>query len=114
MASPHATARARLLASLGRPAALRRRTAVTPPAYTTVTVQAAYGAAQPAPSGDGLRQAVRTVEIAATEIAAANWPAPPRPDDTLVWAEGVDAVTAAVPLYDGDTLLGYRLWVRGA
>jgi hypothetical protein len=106
--------RRRLIARQGRPMTLRRQATASPPAFTTVAVRGVLSRVTPGELKDGLRQADSRIEILADEITAAAWPAPPKAADSVATPEGVVAVLAATPVYDGETLIGYRLFGRAA
>ncbi|MFC4169609.1 hypothetical protein [Teichococcus aestuarii] len=59
-----------------------------------------------------IQQGDQQVEILHDEIAAAEWPWPPRLHDALDMGRQV-TLQAATPIYDGAALAGWSLWVRG-
>jgi hypothetical protein len=101
--------RRRLLAQRGRPMVLRRPG--TP--YIDVTVQGFKAAFSPEQITGGVQQGDCRVQILADEITAAAWPGPPKNKDSVVVDGRTWSVQGATPLYDGATLLGFSLWVRG-
>lgn len=113
MVDMHLATRRRQIAAKGRPVTLRRQTVTRPPAYSDVTVRAFFYAYTPDKVTDALREGDRRVEILNDEIAAAGWPGPPKATDTVLADGQTLSVLGATPLYDGATLLGYRLMVRG-
>ena len=63
-------------------------------------------------NGD-IRQGDSNVAILNDEIAAAAWPGPPHVNDKLT-IDGVDwTIQGAFNVWDGTTLIGHDLWVRG-
>lgn len=113
MVSAHLNARRRNLRAKGRPVTLRRQTVVRPAAYSDVTVLALLHAYVPNAVTKDLHEGDRVAEILNDEIAAAGWPGPPKHGDTVL-ADGITlSVLGATPLYDGTTLLGFRVVVRG-
>jgi hypothetical protein len=96
----------------GRFMKLRRRIGTTS-AYTDVDVYGADRNYEAAEIAGLLQQGDRRVTIGTAEIVAAGWPAPPRKNDFLV----IDGVSTAIqgvePRYLGNTVLAYKLWVRG-
>ncbi|PWC69103.1 hypothetical protein TSH7_01265 [Azospirillum sp. TSH7] len=92
----------------GRQMSLKRRVGTTN-AFTECTV---YGKArfyQPTELIGLVKQGDRRIRIAQSDIAAASWPGPPKVGDLL---DG-GAVQGAEHLYDGETLVGFVVWVRG-
>jgi hypothetical protein len=108
--------RRRTLAKIGRPMTLRRQTstATIPPTYADVTVQGHLVAAKPDDVQGEVMQGDARVAILNDEIAATDWPGPPRKHD-LVLVDGETWVVHGPPagVYDGATLIGFMLHVRG-
>jgi hypothetical protein len=95
----------------GRSMELRRLTSTT--AYTSVSLLGILRAYRPEQLAGDIRQGDAQVSVLADEIAAASWPAPPRVRDQLVIDAMVWAVQGAWPIFDGSSLIGWDLWVRG-
>lgn len=100
------------LRKYGRTMRLRRRVGTTT-AYTDVDVKGTDKGYQPDELAGLLQQGDRRITISNAEIAAANWPGPPRKGDFLV-IDGVStAVQGAEPRYLRTEVLAHVLWVRG-
>jgi hypothetical protein len=96
----------------GRLMKLRRRLGTTT-TFTDVDVFGSDKNYEPAEISGLLQQGDRRVVIGTAEIQAAAWPAPPRKGDFVV-IDGVStAVQGAEARYLGNTILAYKLWVRG-
>lgn len=92
----------------GRQMSLKRRVGTTS-AFTECTV---YGRArfyQPQELTGQVVQGDRKIRVSQRDIAAASWPGPPKKGDFLDGA----AVQGAEHLYEGETLVGFVVWVRG-
>lgn len=103
----------RLIAIKGRPMTLRRQTATSPAVFSDVTVRAAAVAYQPEAIAGDLKMGDLRVSILNDEIAAASWPGPPRARDQMTIDGKTYVLQAATPRYDGETLVGFTIWVRG-
>lgn len=90
---------------------LRRQTAVN--AYTPVTLNGVTVRFAPEELRGDIREGDWQVWITNDEIAAASWPAPPAPRDTLVIDGRAWQVQGCESLYEGANVAGYRLHVRG-
>jgi hypothetical protein len=101
----------RFLASLrraGRPMLLCRRIGTT----STFTDASIYGRShgyKPNELVGLVQQGDRRIRISQLEIAAANWPGPPKKGDIL----DSGTIQGAEALYDGEALVGFVCWVRG-
>lgn len=109
----HLATRRRMLARYGRPMILQRHNPPSGAAPADLTLQgfmypfAAEKIAAPIRQGDA------NAAILNDEIAAAGWPGPPGNGDWLV-VDGVSyQIVGADPLYDGATLIGFNMWIRG-
>jgi len=109
------------LARAGRGMVLKRRVG-TGSSFVSATVKGKATAYQPQELVGGVIQGDRKVRIAQADLTAAGWPGaapvgvtagqwPDRPSkgDSL---DG-SAVQGAEALYDGETLVGWKVWVRG-
>lgn len=106
--------RRRLLASRGRGFTLRRQTVTAPPAYVSVTLTGFLRAYRPDQIAGALQQGDWAMEIGNDEIAAAEWPGPPRAgDEVLDGSAAAYAVIGAAPIYEAETLIGHTLTLRG-
>lgn len=92
---------------------LRRQTQASPPLFTDVVLKGATARFEPQNSPPDVRQGDEQVLILNDEITAAGWPGPPRARDSLTDDGKVWAVQGARSVYDGGTLVGHYLWVRG-
>lgn len=109
----HLEARRRMLAAKGRPMTLRRQTSINPEVFVDLTVQGFDRSFQPQEITGGVRQGDRQVEILNDELAAASWPVL-RGKVLRIVIDGATATVVDVfPLYEGASLIGHRLWVRG-
>ncbi len=52
-------------------------------------------------------------EITNDEISAAGWPGPPQTGDTLILNNHHWFVVRSDAVFDGATLIGYSMWIRG-
>lgn len=110
----HLDARRRNIASRGRSFTLRRQTVTSPATYSSVTVTAFLRAYRPDQIAGALMQGDWAMEIGNDEIAAASWPGPPRPgDEVLDGSAATYAVIGAAAIYEGSTLIGHTLQLRG-
>ena len=82
------------------------------PGGASVTVRGYPRSYQPHELVGGLMQGDQRVEILVEEIEAASWPAPPVKPDRLSLDGGDAMVMAATPVCEGETVIGYSLWVR--
>lgn len=96
------------IAKYGRAMVLKRRVGTTS-AFTECTVNGAGQQYSPDQLVGGITQGDRRIRIAQSDIDAASWPGPPRKGDFLDGA----AVQGVEPLYWGDDLVGFQVWVRG-
>jgi hypothetical protein len=99
----------RFLAALvrqGRAMTLKRRVGTTT-AFTSLTVHGRSRTYRPEELTGGVAQGDRRIRISALELA--TWDGAPQKNDLLDGA----AVQGADALYDGETLVGYVVWVRG-
>ncbi len=110
--SAHLAIRRRHIQGKGRTVTLRRQVGKAAP--TDVSLLAFIHAYRPDQITEGLKQGDQLAEILNDEIAVASWPGPPKVGDTLI-ADGksLAVLGTPTPLYDGPTLLGYTLSVRG-
>ena len=111
----HLNARRHNIARAGRPYTLRRQTAYTPAAtYSSVTVQGYRRTYRTDELSGALVQGDWALEILNDEIAAATWSGPPiNGDELLDGSLATYAVQGAAPVYEGSTLIGYTLQIRG-
>jgi len=63
--------------------------------------------------GNNLTPADQQVEILEDEVAAANFPLPIAKPDRMVIDGRTTTVQSALPLFEGATRIGWRVWVRG-
>lgn len=107
--------RRKLVGRAGRPMTLKRQTstATIPPTYSTVTVVGLLVSYRPESIAGEIMQGDARVAILNDEIATASWPGPPRKHDTLVVDDETWVVEGSAPVYDGATLIGHSLHVRG-
>jgi hypothetical protein len=109
----HLTARRRLILSKGRPMTLRRPNPGAAPAEPDVTLTGCLYPYAPEKIAGPLRQGDAQVQILHDEIAAVGWTDNPGTGDWLV----IDGLTWLVqgegPVYEGPTLIGHSLTVRG-
>ena len=111
VASIHTQRLRRQVAVKGRPMLLRRAIALgntVAVALNGITVR--FKGEED--KGD-IRQGDWAVWITNDEIAAADWPAPPKPRDVLVIDGNSWQVQAVESLYEGAAIAGYRMQVRG-
>ncbi|MDQ1081443.1 hypothetical protein [Pseudoroseomonas cervicalis] len=80
------------------------------PAVSLVGYLHAYGADE---MTGGVQQGDGQVETLNDEIAAAEWPAPPSRPDRITIGGQRWTVQGAWPVYDGELLIGWKIWVRG-
>lgn len=104
--------RRRHIARHGRQMELRRPTSTT--SYTSVPVRGIFSGYKPEQMTGGVQQGDAKVSILNDEIALLAWPGPPRRRDAMLIDARVWNVEGATLIYDGDTLIGHDLWVRGA
>lgn len=95
----------------GRRMTLIRRASAGVPERRVVLTGFARVLRPGAPEGP-IQQGDQQVEILHDEIADAGWPWPPRLHDALDMGRQV-TLQAAAPIYEGSTLVGWSLWVRG-
>jgi hypothetical protein len=91
----HVVSLDRQLTRCGETITLRRPTKTTPVTYTDVQVRAVVTGFEPEELVAGISQDAIKVILSPSEIAAANWPGPPKLDRVIVQGRtrAVDAVT---------------------
>jgi len=112
-AGTHLSRLRRFLAVKGRPMVLRRILTVNPQTFSDVTFQGFLHAYRPEEMAGDIRQGDANVWALNDEITAAAWPAPVRTRDVVVTDGRTWTVQGAQPLYEGPTLIGYAIWIRG-
>lgn len=110
----HLDARRVNIAARGRSFTLRRQTVTSPATYSSVTVTGFLRSYRPDQIAGALMQGDWAMEITNDEIAAASWAGPPRAgDEVLDGSAAAYAVIGAATIYEGDTLIGHTLQLRG-
>ena len=97
---------------LGRAMTLRRRSGTTN-TFTDVEVTGVPRAYKPGELLGGITQGDQRVTISNGEIAAADWPGPPRKGDVIVIDGHTWSLLGAEPRYLGSAVVAHVLWVRG-
>lgn len=101
-----------MLERRGRNLTLRRRVGTTA-AFTDVSPRGYSRGFKAEELVGGIIQGDREVVISDAEIAAGNWPGPPRKGDVVV-IDGTSAtVQGVLTMYDGTERAAHILWVRG-
>lgn len=101
-----------MLERRGRYFQLRRRVGTTN-TFTEIAVRGVIAGYSPEELVGGIAQGDKRAVISNKEIAAANWPGPPRRGDILVVDGGSLTVQAPDPRWIGVEAVGHVLQVRG-
>jgi hypothetical protein len=105
-----ADGRRRMLERDGRPMILRR---ITNSAPVSVTLMGKHTAYLPQELTGAVRQGDVRIAVGQDEIAAAGWPTPIRSPDEISIDGQTFTVQGAVPVYEGTTLIGWKIHARG-
>jgi hypothetical protein len=105
--------RRRFVQKRGRPATLRRQTAVKPAAYTDVALLVVSTHYSPEAIHEAVKQG--DVKLATTndEIAAAGWPGPPASTDLVILDGKTWSVEGVEQVFEAAVCIGFVLQVRG-